>query len=46
MAEVVGYGMGADANHITQPAPGGEGGFRVMRNAVRDAGIRRSRLAM
>ena len=40
MAEVVGYGMGADANHITQPAPGGEGGFRVMRNAVRDAGIR------
>jgi 3-oxoacyl-[acyl-carrier-protein] synthase II len=40
IAEVVGYGMGADANHITQPAPGGEGGFRVMRNAVRDAGIR------
>jgi 3-oxoacyl-[acyl-carrier-protein] synthase II len=39
IAEVVGYGMSADANHITQPAPQGEGGFRVMRNALRDAGI-------
>ena len=37
IAEVVGYGMSADANHITQPAPQGEGGFRVMRNALRDA---------
>src|SRR5271165_1994886 len=40
LAEVVGYGMSADANHITQPAPGGEGGYRVMRNAIRDAGLR------
>jgi 3-oxoacyl-[acyl-carrier-protein] synthase II len=39
IAEVVGYGMSADANHITQPAPRGEGGYRVMRNALRDAGI-------
>jgi 3-oxoacyl-[acyl-carrier-protein] synthase II len=39
IAEVIGYGMGADANHITQPAPGGEGGYRVMRNAIRDANI-------
>jgi len=39
IAEVVGYGMSADANHITQPAPDGEGGFRVMRNAMRDAAI-------
>ena len=37
IAEVVGYGMSADANHITQPAPAGEGGYRVMRNALRDA---------
>ena len=37
IAEVVGYGMSADANHITQPAPQGEGGYRVMRNALRDA---------
>ncbi len=39
IAEVVGYGMSADANHITQPAPNGEGGYRVMRNALRDAGL-------
>jgi 3-oxoacyl-[acyl-carrier-protein] synthase II len=39
LAEVVGYGMSGDANHITQPAPGGDGGFRVMRNAMRDAKI-------
>jgi 3-oxoacyl-[acyl-carrier-protein] synthase II len=37
IAELIGYGMSADANHITQPAPGGEGGYRVMRNALRDA---------
>src|ERR1035441_1691502 len=44
IAEVVGYGMSADANHITQPAQNGEGGFRVMRNAMRDAGISPERI--
>jgi 3-oxoacyl-[acyl-carrier-protein] synthase II len=40
LAEVIGYGMSADAYHITQPAEGGEGAFRVMMNAIRDAGIK------
>jgi 3-oxoacyl-[acyl-carrier-protein] synthase II len=39
LAEVAGYGMSGDAFHITQPAEGGDGAFRVMRAALRDAKI-------
>lgn len=38
-SEIVGYGMSADAYHITQPAEEGEGGYRVMMNAIHDAKI-------
>jgi 3-oxoacyl-[acyl-carrier-protein] synthase II len=38
-AEVVGYGMSADAFHISAPPPDGEGAQRVMRNAIEDAQI-------
>lgn len=37
--EVGGYGSTCDANHITAPAPGGEGAARAMSNAIRDAGM-------
>lgn len=39
LAEMVGYGMSGDAYHITSPSEDGDGGFRVMRNAIRDAGL-------
>ena len=38
-AELVGYGMSADAFHITQPAENGEGAFRVMQNTLADAKV-------
>ena len=39
LAEIVGYGMSADAFHVTAPPDTGDGAFRVMRSALRDAGI-------
>ena len=39
IVEVVGYGSTADANHITQPAPEGEGAARAMNIAIRKAGL-------
>jgi 3-oxoacyl-[acyl-carrier-protein] synthase II len=38
-AEIVGYGMSGDAYHITQPAEGGDGGYRVTIAALKDAKI-------
>ena len=43
-AEVLGYGMSADAYHITQPAPGGEGAKRAMLAALAEAAIDKSRV--
>ena len=39
LAELVGYGMSSDAHHVTSPPDDGDGAFRVMRNAIRDACI-------
>ncbi|PYV30312.1 MAG: beta-ketoacyl-[acyl-carrier-protein] synthase II [Acidobacteria bacterium] len=39
LGEMVGYGMSGDAFHITQPAEGGDGAVRVMRNTLADAKI-------
>ncbi len=38
-AELVGYGNTADANHMTSPAPEGEGAARCMKMALRNAGL-------
>lgn len=39
LAEICGYGASTDAYHMTSPAPGGEGGARAMKFAIKEAGL-------
>ncbi len=39
LAELVGYGMSGDAYHITLPSEDGNGGYRVMQNALKSADV-------
>ena len=39
-AELLGFGMSADAHHITSPREDGAGGIACMENAIADAGLR------
>jgi 3-oxoacyl-[acyl-carrier-protein] synthase II len=43
-AEIVGYGMSADAYHITAPSEDGDGPYRVMGSAMESAGIQPSQV--
>jgi 3-oxoacyl-[acyl-carrier-protein] synthase II len=43
-AEVVGYGMSADAYHITAPSEDGDGPYRVMGSAMETAGVQPSQV--
>jgi 3-oxoacyl-[acyl-carrier-protein] synthase II len=38
-AELIGYGVSADASHITEPDPTGQSPARAMRSAIADAGV-------
>ena len=42
--ELAGYGMNADAHHITAPCEDGEGAVRCMANAMRNAGVNREQV--
>lgn len=45
LAEFLGYGMSADAHHVTAPPPGGEGAVRAMRMAISDSGLAATEIA-
>jgi 3-oxoacyl-[acyl-carrier-protein] synthase II len=38
-AEIIGYAMNGDACHVSAPCPDGDGAYRVMKNALADAGV-------
>ena len=44
IAEVVGYGATGDAYHMTSPDPTGDGAARAMEEAIREAGVSKSKI--
>lgn len=44
LAEFVGYGLTADAYHITSPEPSGKGAVRAMKDAIEVAGIKKDEI--
>ena len=42
LCEIIGYGSSADAFHYTLPEPTGDGAYRAMKNALKDAGLKSS----